>query len=87
MQIDTFIPITKAKARLLDIVREIEANDSTIAITKKGVPEMVMVSMEQWESIVETMSILADEQTMKQLRKSIEAEKHGAGFIALDDID
>ena len=81
MQIDNYIPITRAKAKLLDMVREIHDKDSTVAITKNGVPEAVMISMDQWESTRETMAILADENVMKQLRASIHDEKDGKPFV------
>ena len=87
MQIDSYIPITRAKAKLLDMVREIHDKDSTVAITKNGVPKTVMISMEQWESTRETISILADEEAMKQLRASIQDEKNGKPFTDLEDLD
>lgn len=87
MQIDNYIPITRAKAKLLDMVREIHDKDSTVAITKNGVPKAVLISMEQWESTRETMAILADEQAMKQLRASIQDEKNGKSFIDIEDIE
>ena len=34
--IETFVPITQAKAKLLDIVRELHDTNDTIAITKNG---------------------------------------------------
>ncbi len=86
MQIDSYIPITRAKARLLDMVREIHNKDTIFAITKNGVPETVMISMEQWESTRETMAILADEQAMKQLRASLQDEKTGKPFVDLKDL-
>ncbi len=87
MQIDNYLPITKAKARFLDVVREIHDRDSTFAITKNGIPEIVILSMEQYESIKETLSILADEKTMTQLRASIQEEHEGKSFIAIEDIE
>ena len=87
MQIDDYITITRAKAKLLDMVREIHDKDSTVAITKNGVPETVMISMEQWESTRETMAILADEDAMKQLRSSMQDEKNGKSFIDIEDLE
>lgn len=87
MQIDDYITITRAKAKLLDMVREIHDKDSTVAITKNGVPETVMISMEQWESTRETMAILADEDAMKQLRASMQDEKNGKPFIDIEDLE
>jgi antitoxin YefM len=74
--IKEYIPVTKAKANLLDLVRKIKDSDDTIAITKNGVPEVVLISMNKFQGLLETMDILADEKAMKSIRKSIrEAEK------------
>jgi len=71
MQIDSYIAVTKAKARLLDMIRNIDDRDDTIAITKNGIPKAVITSMEQYEAICETMAIMADEDIMQQVRASI----------------
>ncbi len=86
MQIDSYIPITQAKAKLLDVVREIHSRDNTVAITKNGVPQTVLLSIEQYESIRETLSILADETAMQQLKTSIQEEKDGKLFVDLEDL-
>jgi len=86
MQIDNYIPITHAKAKFLDVVRDIHDKDNTIAITKNGIPQTVLLSMEQYESIQETLAILADEKTMQQLRASIREEKDGKSFVDIEDI-
>jgi prevent-host-death family protein len=66
-----FIPITKAKRELLDVVRELVSQDRTIAITKKGTPVAVLLSMEKFESLLETLDILSDPRTMRALRAAI----------------
>jgi antitoxin YefM len=74
--IKEYIPVTKAKANLLDLVRKIKDSDDTIAITKNGMPEVVLISMNKYQGLLETMDILSDEKAMKSIRKSIrEAEK------------
>ena len=74
--IQQYVPVTRAKAMLLDLVRKIKDSDDAIAITKNGVPEAVLISMEKFEGLLETLDILSDEKTMKSLRKSIrEADK------------
>jgi len=74
--IQQYIPVTKAKSDLLALLRRIKDSDDTIAITKNGVPEAVLISMEKFEGLLETLDILSDEKTMKSLRKSIrEADK------------
>ena len=74
--IKEYIPVTKAKANLLDLVRKIKDSDDTIAITKNGMPEVVLISMNKFQGLLETMDILSDETAMKSIRKSIrEADK------------
>jgi antitoxin YefM len=72
-----YIPVTKAKSQLLNIIRKIENSDDTVAITKNGVPEAVMISMKKYEGLLETLEILSDEKTMKSLRKSIKQAQDG----------
>ena len=74
--IQEYVPVTKAKTILLDMVRKIRDSDDAIAITKNGIPEAVLISMAKFDGLLETLEILSDERAMKSIRKSIqEAEK------------
>jgi len=82
--IETFVPITQAKAKLLDIVRQLGDTNDTIAITKNGVPEAVLLSMRKFEGFLETIDILADPEMMKQLKESAKDVKAGR-LVDLDE--
>jgi hypothetical protein len=59
--IKNYVPVTKAKTILLDMVRKIKDSDDT---------------MDRFEGLLETLEILSDERAMKSIRKSIqEADK------------
>ena len=74
--IQEYVPVTKAKTILLDMVRKIRDSDDAIAITKNGIPEVVLISMAKFDGLLETLEILSDEKAMKSIRKSIqEADK------------
>ena len=75
--IQEYIPITKAKAELLDLVRKIEDSNDAIAITKNGVPEAVLISMKKFKGLLESMEILSDDKAMKSIRKSIKEAQKG----------
>ena len=75
--IQDYIPITRAKSKLLDIIRKIENSDDTVAITKNGVPKAVLLSMSKFEGLMETLEVLSDENAMKSLRKSIKEAREG----------
>ncbi len=75
--IDDYVPVTKAKAALLDIMRRIERTDENIGITKNGVPEAVLMSMRRFRGMIETIELLSDEKAMKSLRKSMREAQEG----------
>ncbi|HIE23410.1 MAG TPA: type II toxin-antitoxin system Phd/YefM family antitoxin [Candidatus Korarchaeota archaeon] len=76
-EIQDYIPITKAKNILLEIVRRVERDDETIAITKKGTPVAIILSMGKFRGLMETLDILSDEEAMLSLQKSIQEAKRG----------
>jgi len=83
--IQDYIPVTKAKAVFLDLIRKIQDSDDAIAITKNGVPEAVMISMKKFEGLLETLEILSDENAMKSIRKSI-SEAHKGMWVDSDEV-
>jgi antitoxin YefM len=85
ISIQQYIPVTKAKSQLLDIIRKIENSDDTVAITKNGVPEAVMISMKKYEGLFETLEILSDKNAIKSLRKSIKEAQEGK-WLDFDEV-
>ena len=83
--IQEYIPVTKAKAELLDIVRKIEGSNDVIAITKNGVPEAVLISMKKFKGLLESLEILSDEKAMKSIRKSIKEARKGE-WVDFDEV-
>ena len=86
MEIDTYIPVTKAKSALLDMIRVLADQEDIIAITKNGIPRAVLMSMAQYESMRETMEILGDEQMMRQIQQSRDEIKAGKQLVDLGDL-
>jgi antitoxin YefM len=83
--IQDYIPITKAKSDLLNLIRKIEDSDDALAITKNGVPEAVLISMKKFKGLIETIDILSDEKAMKSLRKSISEANQGK-WVEFDEV-
>ena len=61
---------TQSKNILLDLVRRINDTDNIVAITKNGIPQAVLLSMDRFEGLLETMDILSDEKAMASIKKS-----------------
>lgn len=83
--IQDYVPITQAKNKLLDMVRTIHNTDNAIAITKNGVPEAILISMEKFEGLLETIDVLVDDESRNILKKSAEDLKAGR-LVDLEDV-
>ena len=79
------VPFTEARARLTELLDEVEARHEHLVITRKGRPAAVVVSPEEWEAIEETLDVLQDEQTLADLLESEEDVKAGHLF-SLGDV-
>ena len=55
--ISIYIPITKAKNDLSEIIRRLENVEDADTVTKNGVPAAVILSMEKYEGLLETLDI------------------------------
>jgi antitoxin YefM len=64
------IPVTQAKKELLEIVKQMGEEDITVAVTKNGVPVSVLMSADRYESLLETIEILADRPVIKALARA-----------------
>ena len=74
------IPITQVKRDFLDIMRKVDELDETVAITKNGVPVGVLMNIDRYEVLLETIDILSDEATMKALKHSQKEAREGRLF-------
>ena len=79
------VPFTEARARLTELLDDVEARHEHVVITRKGRPVAVVVSPAEWEAIEETLEILQDEETLAALRESEEDVKAGRLFT-LDEV-
>jgi prevent-host-death family protein len=67
------VSVTRAKAKLNEIVREVQ-NHENYYLTKNGRIACVLVNLEEWESIQETLAVLGDQELMRQLAESERSE-------------
>lgn len=74
-------PLASVKAHLSAVVDSVHETHERVTVTKYGVPTLVVVAVEDLESLEETLAILAEEDTMRQLR---EAEIEVAAGDTLD---
>jgi prevent-host-death family protein len=77
----TQLTITEARKGLLDLPERLARHpERAISVTRHGRPVLAILPWELYESIVETLEILADPDLVAELRASIADVKAGRLF-------
>ena len=56
----TTLPLTTVRNRLSALVDEVTRTHDTLTITRNGTPAAVVMSVDDYESIMETLALLID---------------------------
>ena len=69
------IPASQAKAHFSKLLKRIKEYHESFAITKRGKVEGVLMSIEEYESLIETLEILSDIEFMKGIQRGLKDKK------------
>jgi prevent-host-death family protein len=67
---DNILPVSQVKKHLLDIIKNMSEDQSTITVTKNGRPVSVLMTTERYDALMETIEILADPEITGLLAQS-----------------
>ena len=71
------LSLSEVKAKLSELVDEVESRDERIVITRKGRPAAVLVSQDDLDSWQETLEITSDRALMTEFRRGIRQIQRG----------
>jgi prevent-host-death family protein len=77
------LPISEVKARLPELVTDVQEHDGEVVVTRNGKPAAILVSYEEYERLKETLDVLSDPDLIAQIsqsRKFYAAGKKGESF-------
>lgn len=80
------ISLKKLRPRLPKIIEEIDTKMDRFIITKRGKSVALMMSIDDYESLLETLDALSDAGLVKKIRQAEKDIKKG-NVKALDDIE
>jgi antitoxin YefM len=79
------VPFTEARSRLTELLDEIERVHEHVVITRNGRPSAVMMAPDEYDSLMETLEVLADHEAMGDLAASQDDVNAGRVF-ELEDV-
>ncbi|MBI2236978.1 MAG: type II toxin-antitoxin system Phd/YefM family antitoxin [Actinobacteria bacterium] len=71
------VPFTEARAKLSELLDELERRHEHVVITRNGRPAAILVPPDEQEALEETLEILQDEDILEALRESEEDVEAG----------
>ena len=80
------LPLAEVKAHLSEVVQRVSTPHERVTITVHGRPAAVLISVDDLESLEETIAVLSDADLMQQLRES-EAERAAGLMESAEDLD
>ena len=77
------LPLSEVKTRLPELVAGVEEREEEVVVTKNGRPAAVLVNVQEYERLKETLDVLSDPALMQQIAESqafYRARKKGLSF-------
>jgi len=71
MAVDPLMTLRDVKNHLSEVVDQVEREHDRVVITKHGRPAAVLVSIEDLESLEETLDVMARPKLLSQIRDSL----------------
>lgn len=71
------IPIGKARDELTSLPEQLAEKRATVAVTRRGKPVLAVMPWEVYESVIETLEIMGDQELIASLRQSIQEVAEG----------
>jgi antitoxin YefM len=73
----TPVPLSEAKGRLSELARRVRQQHERIVLTRKGEPEVVLLSVDDLEGLEMSLEILGDTDAVARISESLAALGRG----------
>ena len=77
------LSLSEVKTRLPELVAGVDEREEEVVVTKNGRPAAILINIQEYERLKETLDVLSDPALLKQIRQSeafYQAGKKGLTF-------
>ncbi|WP_052914964.1 type II toxin-antitoxin system Phd/YefM family antitoxin [Protofrankia sp. BMG5.30] len=80
------MPLAEVKNRLSEVVDSVEREHGRVVITRHGRPAAIVISVDDLESLEETLDVMASTRLMADIREALDdLEDAGATVLSKED--
>ncbi len=80
------LPLSEVKTRLPELVAGVEEREEEVVVTKNGRPAAVLVNVQEYARLKETLDVLSDPDLMQQIAESRAFYKTGKKGLSFEDV-
>ena len=80
------LPLSEVKTRLPELVAGVDEREEEIVVTKNGRPAAVLVNVQEYARLKETLDVLSDPLLMQQIAESRAFYRSGKNGLSFDDV-
>jgi antitoxin YefM len=80
IQVMTTQSLATVKAHFSQVIDEVTGTHERVTVTKNGSPVAVILAVEDYESLMETLEILSDPKAMAEIRRSESEMRSGESY-------
>jgi prevent-host-death family protein len=80
------LPLSEVKTRLPELVAGVQEREEEVVVTKNGRPAAILINVDEYTRLKETLDVLSDPVLMKQIGKSQAFYKAGKKGLSFEDV-
>jgi prevent-host-death family protein len=80
------LSLSEVKARLPELVAGVEEHEQEVVVTKNGRPAAVIINVQEYARLKETIDVLSDPSLMSQIAESRAFYRTGRKGLSFEDV-
>ena len=80
------LPLPEVKTHLTELIVGVEEREEEIVVTKNGRPAAILVNVQEYSRLKETLDVLSDPELMKQIGQSEAFYRHSRKGLTFEQV-
>jgi prevent-host-death family protein len=80
------LSLSEVKTRLPELVAGVQEREEEVVVTKNGRPAAILINVDEYARLKETLDVLSDPVLMKQIRRSQAFYKAGKKGLSFENV-
>ena len=80
------LPLSEVKCRLPELVAGVQEHEEEVVVTKNGQPAAILINVDEYTCLKETVDVLSDPALMSQIAESRAFYKRKSKGLSFEDV-